>query len=94
MTHSYEQDRAALSALLPIAPRYLGMLGARHRSALLLSEAAQVANLPVATCCERVWAPVGLDLGGDGPEHFLMDRRFPSREPGEEEQLFLDVWGE
>ena len=22
----------------------------------------------MAECCERVWAPVGLDLGGDGAE--------------------------
>ena len=22
----------------------------------------------VAECCERIYAPVGLDLGGDGPE--------------------------
>lgn len=22
----------------------------------------------VAECCERVWAPVGLDLGGDGAQ--------------------------
>ena len=34
MTHSYEQDREWLAALLPIAPRYFGVLGARHRSSL------------------------------------------------------------
>jgi len=68
MTHSYEQDREILAALLPIAPRYLGLLGARHRSALLVSEAAAMIGRPIAECCERVYAPVGLDLGGDGPE--------------------------
>ncbi|MEG9434615.1 XdhC family protein [Edaphobacter sp. HDX4] len=68
MTHSYEQDRALLAALLPVAPRYLGLLGARHRSSLLVSEAAAKAGLPLETCCERIWAPVGLDLGGEGPE--------------------------
>jgi xanthine/CO dehydrogenase XdhC/CoxF family maturation factor len=68
MTHSYEQDREMLTALLPIQPRYLGLLGARHRSSLLVSEAAVLAGLPVEECCERIWAPVGLDLGGDGPE--------------------------
>lgn len=68
MTHSYEQDREILAALLPIAPRYLGLLGARHRSALLVSEAAAMIGRPIAQCCERVYAPVGLDLGGDGPE--------------------------
>ncbi|WP_263368330.1 XdhC family protein [Edaphobacter bradus] len=68
MTHSYEQDREILTALLPVAPRYFGVLGARHRSSLLLSEAAARIGLSVAACCERIYAPVGLDLGGDGPE--------------------------
>ena len=68
MTHSYEQDRAMLAALLPVGPRYLGVLGARHRSSLLVSEAAALIGKCVAECCERIYAPVGLDLGGDGPE--------------------------
>ena len=68
MTHSYEQDRSVLSAMLPLAPRYLGLLGARHRSALLVTEAAAAAGLSIADCCDRIWAPVGLDLGGDGTE--------------------------
>ena len=70
MTHSYEQDRTLLAGLLslPEAPIYLGLLGARHRSSLLVSEAAILAHRTVAECCERLYAPVGLDLGGDGPE--------------------------
>jgi xanthine/CO dehydrogenase XdhC/CoxF family maturation factor len=72
MTHSYEQDREWLAALLPMAPRYLGVLGARHRSSLLVSEAALLSGLPLATCCERIFAPVGLDLGGDGPESIAL----------------------
>jgi xanthine/CO dehydrogenase XdhC/CoxF family maturation factor len=68
MTHSYEQDRTLLAELLPLAPRYLGLLGARHRSSLLVSEAATLAGFSVAECCKRIWAPVGLNLGGDGPE--------------------------
>ena len=68
MTHSYEQDRALLVELLRIAPRYLGLLGARHRSSLLVSEAAAMTGRTVASCCERLFAPVGMDLGGDGPE--------------------------
>jgi xanthine/CO dehydrogenase XdhC/CoxF family maturation factor len=68
MTHSYEQDREWLAAVLPIAPRYLGALGARHRSSLLVSEAAAMTGLPLSECCNRIFAPVGFDLGGDGPE--------------------------
>ncbi len=68
MTHSYDQDRDWLAAVLPIAPRYLGVLGARHRSSLLVREASALTGLPIAECCARIYAPVGLDLGGDGPE--------------------------
>jgi xanthine/CO dehydrogenase XdhC/CoxF family maturation factor len=68
MTHSYEQDRELLAALLPLRPRYLGLLGARHRSSLLVSEVAAELGRTVAECCQHIYAPVGLDLGGDGPE--------------------------
>jgi xanthine/CO dehydrogenase XdhC/CoxF family maturation factor len=68
MSHSYEQDRAWLAALLPLQPRYLGLLGARHRSALLVAEAAAILGWDVSRACEGLFAPVGLDLGGDGAE--------------------------
>jgi xanthine/CO dehydrogenase XdhC/CoxF family maturation factor len=70
MTHSYEQDRTLLTGVLGASdvPGYIGLLGASHRSSLLLSEAASALGCAVAECCEKVWAPVGLDLGGDGAE--------------------------
>lgn len=68
MTHSYEQDRKLLAATLPMRPRYLGLLGSRHRSGLLVSEAAAMLGRTVEECCEGLYAPVGMDLGGDGPE--------------------------
>ena len=68
MTHSYEQDRELLARVLPRKPRYFGLLGARHRSSLLVSEAAAMLGWTVAECCALIYAPVGLDLGGDGPE--------------------------
>jgi xanthine/CO dehydrogenase XdhC/CoxF family maturation factor len=70
MTHSYEQDRALLNGLLGASEvaGYIGLLGASHRSSLLVSEAAAALGSSVAECCEKVWAPVGLDLGGDGAE--------------------------
>ena len=50
------------------ASRYLGLLGARHRSALLVSETAAMLGWSVERACEGLFAPVGLDLGGDGAE--------------------------
>ncbi len=70
MTHSYEQDRALLAELLamPQVPRYVGLLGARHRTALVVSEAAAAAGLTLEQACAHLFAPIGLDLGGDGAE--------------------------
>jgi xanthine dehydrogenase accessory factor len=69
MTHSYEQDREALATLLVAQPIcYLGILGARHRTALLVAEASALAGRSIAETCARIHAPIGLDLGGDGPE--------------------------
>lgn len=68
MTHSYEQDRDWLTAVLPCEPRYLGMLGSRHRTALLITAAAQTLGWTIERACERLFSPVGLDLGGDGAE--------------------------
>jgi xanthine/CO dehydrogenase XdhC/CoxF family maturation factor len=68
MTHSYEQDRELLASVLPLRPKYLGLLGARHRSSLLISETAARLGCPVEDCCEQINAPVGLDLGGEGPD--------------------------
>ena len=54
MTHSYEQDRAALAVMLSLEPSpvYLGLLGARHRSSLLVSEAAAMLRRTVRDCCD------------------------------------------
>jgi xanthine/CO dehydrogenase XdhC/CoxF family maturation factor len=68
MTHSYEQDRMFLGGALASDAGYIGLLGAAHRSSLLIGEAAAQLGRSVAECCERVWAPVGMDLGGDGAE--------------------------
>ncbi len=68
MTHSYEQDREWLTAILGGPPRYVGLLGARHRSSLLVTETAAALGKTVEECCRALFAPVGLSLGGDGPE--------------------------
>jgi xanthine dehydrogenase accessory factor len=72
MTHSFTQDMSLLTELLNLRPRYLGLLGARRRSALLLRNAATAANLTFAEAFARVHAPIGLQLGGDGPESIAL----------------------
>jgi xanthine/CO dehydrogenase XdhC/CoxF family maturation factor len=67
MTHSYEQDRETLRALLPRDLKYIGLLGPRRRSDRLLGEIAPELGLTVAECTARLHTPVGLDLGGHSP---------------------------
>lgn len=65
MHHDFERDLAALSALAAAPAPFIGLLGPpRRRDDLLklLDPAARAALAP------RLRAPVGLDLGGQGPE--------------------------
>lgn len=63
MTHSLALDRALLGAVVEQANlAYVGLLGPSHRAADILHE------LPHSGGVTRLHAPVGLDLGGDGPE--------------------------
>ena len=67
LTHSYEQDRAALRALLPRALGYLGILGPRRRTERLLAEVAPEIGLTVEECLARLHSPVGLNIGAKDP---------------------------
>jgi xanthine dehydrogenase accessory factor len=65
MHHHFELDREALQALADTDIGYVGLLGpARRREDLfrVLPDAARAALQP------RLRSPVGLDLGGQGPE--------------------------
>jgi len=67
LTHSYEQDRALLGALLPLELKYLGILGPRHRTLRLLGNVAPVLGWTIEQCLQRLHTPVGLDLGARDP---------------------------
>ena len=64
MTHSYADDRGYLQALLGTSVPYIGVLGPRQRTDRILAELAVVG--PVDG--DRVYGPVGLDIGTDGAE--------------------------
>jgi xanthine/CO dehydrogenase XdhC/CoxF family maturation factor len=68
MTHNYADDRQYLQALLPTAVPYIGLLGPRQRSARLLEHLG--INRPADL--QRIHAPVGLDLGGEGAEQVAL----------------------
>jgi xanthine/CO dehydrogenase XdhC/CoxF family maturation factor len=67
MTHSYDQDRQILRALLPLHLKYVGILGPRRRTERLAGEIAPALGLTADDCMARLHSPVGLDLGGHTP---------------------------
>lgn len=65
MHHNFELDLEALLALAECPPSFIGLLGPRRRREdlfRLLPETARLALMP------NLHSPVGLDLGGRGPE--------------------------
>lgn len=64
MTHQFEGDRAHLAALAATSIPYVGLLGPAARRDALLATLGDAA----AALRPRLRAPVGLRLGGEGPE--------------------------
>ncbi len=63
-THNYGRDFAALRALFPLDLRYIGLIGPRARREQLLGDLFDT-GIAVGP---NLFAPAGLDLGGDAPE--------------------------
>jgi xanthine/CO dehydrogenase XdhC/CoxF family maturation factor len=67
MSHHFARDAEYAGALLAARVAYAGVLGPRARTDRILAELA-ARGLAPDDAGERLHAPVGLDLGGDGPE--------------------------
>ena len=67
MTHSYQRDLELLERLLPSPASYIGLLGPRRRMNELLADLARKDVHPTSGQRARLYAPVGLDLGGESP---------------------------
>jgi xanthine dehydrogenase accessory factor len=65
-THSLAHDSAWLRRFLALGVPYAGVLGPRARTERMLAELDDAAIGPDAR--DRVFGPVGLDLGADGPQ--------------------------
>ncbi len=75
MTHNYLHDRDVLRALLARPgpfPFYLGVLGPRARTERMLRELAAEGVVPPAELVARLYAPIGLDVGSEGPEEIAL----------------------
>ena len=67
MSHNYLNDLAVLRNLVKLDLRYLGLLGPRARSERLLADLEREGLSVSADQRARMRAPVGLDLGSEGP---------------------------
>ena len=79
-THSVEHDRKWVARLLASDVPYIGVLGPRARTEEILRELRSETD-------ERVFGPIGIDLGADGPEQIAVSivaellARVSGREP-------------
>ena len=67
MTHNYLRDLELIGILLPSPVRYIGLLGPRRRTDQLLADLREKGTEPAAEQLRRLYAPVGLDIGSEGP---------------------------
>jgi xanthine dehydrogenase accessory factor len=72
MTHHYVHDLPLIRALLPRPLAYLGLLGPKKRAEKILADLARDGFEPTPAQRSRLHAPVGLDLGADGPEQVAL----------------------
>jgi xanthine dehydrogenase accessory factor len=67
MSHHIARDGGYVQASLAAKVAYIGVLGPRARTERMLADIAANTGL-VSDTDDRVFAPVGMDIGGEGPE--------------------------
>lgn len=65
VTHGHVHDQAALTSVLQTEAWYIGMIGSRSKIRTVFAEMEKSGVAP--SDLERVYAPIGLDLGGQTP---------------------------
>jgi len=72
MTHNFPKDVQWLGWLLPSTVPYIGMLGPRERLDKLLEELRSEGEDPATLAPQRLFGPVGLDIGAATPEEIAL----------------------
>lgn len=69
MTHNFVDDQLTLEILLETPVPYIGLMGPRERFEELLDAIAddETAEVPIEADLDRIYTPIGLDLGGGSP---------------------------
>jgi xanthine/CO dehydrogenase XdhC/CoxF family maturation factor len=67
MSHHYARDLEYVRSLLDAGVAYIGILGPRARTERMFGEMA-AQNHGSTPSQDTVFGPIGLDIGGDGPD--------------------------
>jgi xanthine dehydrogenase accessory factor len=72
-THDHGLDEAALGLCMQQQPRYVGLVASRRKAFRLVQRVAgRLTNVGVGIDLDRLYAPVGLDLGAATPEEMAV----------------------
>lgn len=72
MSHDYKTDKRNLPMVLRSNAPFIGMLGPRLRSEKIWKELAEENNPVSETDMQRIYAPLGLDIGAVTPEEIAL----------------------
>jgi xanthine/CO dehydrogenase XdhC/CoxF family maturation factor len=72
MTHNYEHDKKILRFLLNTDARYIGALGPKRRMENILAEVREAGEKLSPAQLDKLYAPIGLDIGADTPESIAL----------------------
>ena len=70
MTSAADRDAAALRALLPLRLRYLGLMGAKRKVAVILGALTEAEREEFRR--QGVRAPAGIEIGSHSPEEIAV----------------------
>ena len=72
MSHNFNNDAAIVRALLASAASYIGLLGPRAKSDLMMNRLAEEGFVPSEEEMAHFHSPVGLDIGAETPEEIAL----------------------
>jgi len=72
MTHNYNYEIALLRELLPLSIPYIGILGPKKKLERMLGELEDGGLKITEKQLEKVYGPVGLDIGSEGSEEIAL----------------------
>ncbi|MDN3547816.1 XdhC family protein [Mucilaginibacter aquaedulcis] len=72
MTHNYNYEMAFLKELLPVNPKYIGILGPKKKLERMLTELEMNGTTITEKNLETIHGPIGLDIGSETAEEIAL----------------------